>query len=897
MKRLHTAWIAPLITFGCIETPGKLTLEEYLIAVPDVVADVTRPDASFNTDTPNDDEVDESETVDGSDDGSDGDVTTDPDVAPDTGPICVPHPLGTDFCNGADDDCDGETDEEAHPPKAVADFKAEAGWRRSSPLGETPHNIGPIPFRGLADVDAAVWTRTAPWQGDVDIDVRLVLTSVGTNADWFIGTFAGPTPSDASAKRTGFALRRASATTVTVNVIVDSTVVGTGEATVGSFLGAIYRLSTANDRVLLRLQKGDGSAVLELDLNTTGLVPSHDGLVISALGGPVLGNVSRYELDGTPECVGVPAPECTTCEATEPCTNAFCNPFLGCDTQPILCGAATACSQPGQCDPGTGLCSASAPLNEGQACEAADACTAGAVCSSGSCVGGTPKTCDSPTGCQEAGLCQAFLGCLYPAKPDGTGCDDGSLCTAPDACADGACAGPVSVLCPEDAPCKTPSTCDSASGLCSKLLPEPDGATCDDGDACTGPDSCLLSICTSSPLNCDDGSPCTLDACTLGECTHTANLDCVLWTVELADVLIGLPLSASNGTIIVIGQKAAGTKALYAVNSGGMAIWTTEETVNAITTSPALSTDESTLVVGDSTGGISRVVALNLNGQILWSFPIPGDCGSVPSPCDIMATPTVYGNSVIVSTRSRLISVESNPDGNGAFAPTLGSTIIAEHRGEGSNVVITSSDALYVGEGGAGPGIRSVTGAFWVAPAPVKHTPISLDGANQLLATSGPAIAAINTADGKLETAWSVLGKAEITAPLVTAGATGVIAIAGSSVSLIDTALCATDPNACTVWTVPLPAAAGPGVATLSDGTIMVPLANGTVAFLLIVNGSTALTLPTGGTPVLVPLLVNERLIIPAGGKLIAIPHKPGVGLDAGPWPVTGRTQRRNTAP
>ncbi|MBT9557050.1 MAG: PQQ-binding-like beta-propeller repeat protein [Myxococcales bacterium] len=896
MKRLHSAWIASLFALGCIEAPGKLTLEEYLIGVPDVTGDVNRPDASFNTDTPSDDEVDESETVDGSDSTDDGDVTVDPDVEPDTGPVCVPHPLGTDFCNGADDDCDGETDEEAHPPKAVADFKAPAGWRRSSPLGETPHNIGPIPFRGLADVGAAVWTRTAPWQGDVDFDVRLVLSSVGSGAEWFIGTFAGPTPLDATAKRSGFSMRRASATSVKVDVIVDSTVVGSGEVTIGSFLGAIYRLSTANDRVLLRLQKGDGSAVLELDLNTTGLVPSHDGLVISALGGPVLGNVSRYELDGTPECTGEAAPDCTTCEATEPCTTAFCNPFLGCDTMPVLCGAATACSQPGVCDPGTGLCSASTPVNEGQACEVAEACTAGALCSAGSCVGGTPKTCDSPNGCQEAGTCQAYLGCVYPVKPDGTGCDDGSLCTTPDTCADGLCEGTASVVCPEDAPCKTPSTCDSATGVCSEVVPEPDGATCDDGDACTGPDSCLLGICSSSPLSCDDGSPCTLDACVAGECTHTASLDCAVWTADVADVLIGLPLAASNGTVVVIGQKAGGTKALYAVDAAGTLVWTTEETVQAVTTSPALSTDESTLVVGDATGGVSRIVALNLSGQVLWSFPIPGDCSAVPNPCDIMATPTVYGNSVVVSTRSALISVESNPDGQGAFAPAQGSTI-AEHRGAGSSAVITGTGALYVGEGGDAPGIRSVSGAFWVAPAPVQYTPMSLDGVGQLIATSGPAVAAISTADGKLETAWSVLGAATVTAPLVTVGASGIVAVAGATVSLIDSAVCPTDPNTCTVWTVTLPATAGPGLAVLADATILVPLANGTVALLDATDGETTLTLPTGAASVLVPLLLNERLILPVGGKLIAIPHKAGIGLDASPWPVTGKSQRRNTAP
>lgn len=42
----------------------------------------------------------------------------------------------------------------------------------------------------------------------------------------------------------------------------------------------------------------------------------------------------------------------------------------------------------------------------------------------------------------------------------------------------------------------------------------PEGARCEDGDACTGPDACLAGGCLPGPpVSCDDGDPCTADAC------------------------------------------------------------------------------------------------------------------------------------------------------------------------------------------------------------------------------------------------------------------------------------------------------------------------------------------------------------------------------------------------
>ena len=50
--------------------------------------------------------------------------------------------------------------------------------------------------------------------------------------------------------------------------------------------------------------------------------------------------------------------------------------------------------------------------------------------------------CDVPNACQLAGSCDPATGeCVYPARPDGTSCDDSSACTEGDVCQAGQCQG------------------------------------------------------------------------------------------------------------------------------------------------------------------------------------------------------------------------------------------------------------------------------------------------------------------------------------------------------------------------------------------------------------------------------------------------------------------------
>jgi hypothetical protein len=82
-------------------------------------------------------------------------------------------------------------------------------------------------------------------------------------------------------------------------------------------------------------------------------------------------------------------------------------------------------------------------------------------------------------------------------------CDDGNACTT-DGCGATDCSAPA-------------SSCTIAA--------VPDGQTCDDGIACTHADQCTSGTCGGAPTTCDDGNPCTDDACdpSTGQCTFTPN--------------------------------------------------------------------------------------------------------------------------------------------------------------------------------------------------------------------------------------------------------------------------------------------------------------------------------------------------------------------------------------
>ncbi len=124
----------------------------------------------------------------------------------------------------------------------------------------------------------------------------------------------------------------------------------------------------------------------------------------------------------------------------------------------------------------------------------------GEACDDGNLVDG--DGCSHTCAVEQCFSCAGEPSVCTPLAP-GAPCDDGNACTDPDTCSAGVCSG----------------------------VPD-DGAPCDDGNQCTTPDVCLSGACDGTPDNgapCDDGDPCTdTDTCQGAVCSGSFPLSSCL---------------------------------------------------------------------------------------------------------------------------------------------------------------------------------------------------------------------------------------------------------------------------------------------------------------------------------------------------------------------------------
>src|SRR3989442_1225540 len=185
-----------------------------------------------------------------------------------------------------------------------------------------------------------------------------------------------------------------------------------------------------------------------------------------------------------------------SCDDGNPCTIDECSP-AGCTHTPVVCAAADQCHDPGTCNPATGACSNPAKP-DGAACNDGNACTRTDSCQAGVCTGTNPVACAAADQRHDAGTCHPATGaCSNPAKPDGAACNDGNACTQTASCQAvfSAAATPVIYAPAHHGP--PPVPCNPATGACSNPA-KPNGAACSDGDACTQTDSCQAGVCTGT---------------------------------------------------------------------------------------------------------------------------------------------------------------------------------------------------------------------------------------------------------------------------------------------------------------------------------------------------------------------------------------------------------------
>ena len=284
------------------------------------------------------------------------------------------------------------------------------------------------------------------------------------------------------------------------------------------------------------------------------------------------------------------------CNDENICTDDWCDPATGCQTtaNENLCNDDDACTLKDRCknsqclgdtllecddgnpctddgcEPATGC--VNQPNQE--SCDDGDPCTEKDICDNAQCQAGAAVVCDDDNECTDDS-CLAMAGCQFE-KLTSTPCDNSDLCTVDDTCDDGQCVPGPALDCNDDNVC-TDDSCAPETG-CGNI---PNQATCDDGDPCTGQDTCADGQCVPGDgPGCDDSDPCTSDTCQPdGSCLHQSDLSqvgCSDWSVEPAvSCIIGYPPSMDeNGVVWTLatttscsGSDAYNNDAIVGINS------------------------------------------------------------------------------------------------------------------------------------------------------------------------------------------------------------------------------------------------------------------------------------------------------------------------------------------
>jgi cysteine-rich repeat protein len=157
------------------------------------------------------------------------------------------------------------------------------------------------------------------------------------------------------------------------------------------------------------------------------------------------------------------------------------------------------------CDAGCQFEPAGTLCSDGNLCNGDETCDGAGSCQAGI----PPLDCDDGNACTEDS-CDAVLDCQNTPVPDGTSCADAMFCNGDEICQAGVCAPGTPVDCDDGVDC-TVDACDEVNDVC---VNDPDDAFCDDGEFCNGVEKCdPLTDCQPGVLvDCDDGVDCTVDA-------------------------------------------------------------------------------------------------------------------------------------------------------------------------------------------------------------------------------------------------------------------------------------------------------------------------------------------------------------------------------------------------
>ncbi len=260
----------------------------------------------------------------------------------------------------------------------------------------------------------------------------------------------------------------------------------------------------------------------------------------------------------TDQCASKLAADGTTCDDGSACTaNSACTGGTCTGAITVICNDLNNCTTD-SCLPATGKCLYT--NQNGTTCGDGNPCTVGDLCQGGKCQSGAQKVCNDGVACT-ADACNTLTGactftpipgcgsncntdadcaatgstcstatcnkqtklCTVSAVPNGTSCTDNLACTLGDVCKNGVCESGVVKTCNDGNPC-TIDACTAADGTCTHAPAS--NVACADGDPCTATDTCTAGVCAGTPISCGDGNSCTEDTCAAGKCVHTALTGC-----------------------------------------------------------------------------------------------------------------------------------------------------------------------------------------------------------------------------------------------------------------------------------------------------------------------------------------------------------------------------------
>jgi hypothetical protein len=225
---------------------------------------------------------------------------------------------------------------------------------------------------------------------------------------------------------------------------------------------------------------------------------------------------------------------------------------------PLDCDDSNECTAD-SCDEGTGCLHENLETD----CDDQDACTGIGRCAGGECRSGPAIDCDDGNPCTDDS-CDSLTGCSNTHNE--ADCDDLDACTTADRCGAGVCRGGPALECDDGNPC-TDDACEAARGCVN----DANQAPCEDGDACTVSDTCSGAVCQPGPgVVCDDGNPCTTDSCdSAAGCVTVDNEDtcddglaCTLGDTCAGGLCSGVPLVPADIAATLRLSKASGVAVL-----------------------------------------------------------------------------------------------------------------------------------------------------------------------------------------------------------------------------------------------------------------------------------------------------------------------------------------------